>query len=175
MAELDTSGGGGKKKGSKKASTRIDMTPMVDLAFLLITFFMLTSSFNKPKTMEVNMPDKNEDPEKNKEKVSEKQTLTVIMGDKDKVYYFQGVPSDKPPVEVTDYSDEGIRKVLIAKRKEIQATLGKDIIVIMKAKDSSKYKNLVDILDEMPIAGIKIYAIVDITPEELELIKSKEL
>ncbi len=124
--------------------------------------------------MEVNMPDKSKEDEK-PEKVSEKQTLTVIMGDKDKVYYFQGVPGDKPPVEVTDFSDEGIRKVLIAKRQEIKATLGKDIIVIMKAKDSSKYKNLVDILDEMPIAGVKIYAIVDITPEELELIKPKEL
>lgn len=174
MAELDTSGGGGKKKGSKKASTRIDMTPMVDLGFLLITFFMLTSSFNKPKTMEVNMPDKNKD-EPDNEKVKQSQTLTVILGDNDKVFYFQGVPADKPPVEATNFSDEGIRAVLLKKKKEVMATTGKDIIVIMKAKDSSKYKNLVDLLDEMPITGIKIYAIVDITPEELELIKSKEI
>lgn len=174
MAEIDSGGGDGKKKGPKKVSTKIDMTPFVDLAFLLITFFMLTSSFNKPKTMEVNMPDKNDDPTKNKEKVKESQTLTVIVGEKDKIYYFQGVPADKPPVEVTDFSAEGIRKVLLTKKKEVMASLGKDIIVIMKAKDDAKYKNLVDLLDEMPITGIKIYAIVDVTPQELDLIKAKE-
>ncbi|MFM7079991.1 MAG: ExbD/TolR family protein, partial [Bacteroidota bacterium] len=61
MAQLNTepAGGGGKKDGKvkqKKSTTHIDMTPMVDLAFLLLTFFMLTTTFSKPKTMEVNMP-----------------------------------------------------------------------------------------------------------------------
>src|SRR6185312_16128217 len=107
MAEVST--GGGKKDGKKRAkkvSTKIDMTPMVDLAFLLITFFMLTTTFNKPQTMEVNMPDKTENNEQ--QPLKESKVLTIILGENDKVYYYTGLTN--PKVELTDYSTEGIRK-----------------------------------------------------------------
>ena len=94
MAQLNTDqGGGGKKDGKvkqKKSSTHIDMTPMVDLAFLLLTFFMLTTTFSKPKTMEVNMPVK-PDNEEQQQKVAESLTLTVLLGKDDKVVWYQGV------------------------------------------------------------------------------------
>jgi biopolymer transport protein ExbD len=154
MADIDTGGG-------KKVSTKVDMTPMVDLAFLLVTFFMLTTTFNKPQTMEVNMPEK--DDKNSSVKVPESRTTTLVLAENNKVYYYSG--SKEPQVQLTDYSATGLRKVLLNKVKTI-----KDPIVIIKAKKESKYKNLVDAIDEMAITGIKIYALVDITPEDLELL-----
>ena len=171
MAEIDTGGGGGKKKGPKKASTKVDMTPMVDLAFLLITFFMLTTTFSKPQVMEVNMPDKNT--ENVKQELNEKRAMTVILGKADKVFYYQGVKD--PKVETTDYSDEGLRKLLLAKKKEVRQTTGKDIFVVIKATDESNYKNVVDVLDEMAITSIPTYALADITPADLDLLKKNNL
>jgi biopolymer transport protein ExbD len=166
MAEVDSSGGGGKKKGPKKVSTKIDMTPMVDLAFLLITFFMLTTTFSKPKTMELNMPDKNKQDENDKQKVEETRTTTILLGKKDRIYYYTGIQD--PKVEVTDYSATGIRKVLMQKIRE--RPKGKDPIFIIKAMEEARYKNMVDILDEMTITNSKIYALVDITPGDVELV-----
>jgi len=167
MAEVNTGGGDDKgKKRSKKTSTKIDMTPMVDLAFLLITFFMLTTSFSKPQTMEVNMPDKTHE---NKEApVKASHAITIILGENDKVYWFQGDEESEPQVQVTDYSPEGIRKVLFRKNKEI----GSKFVVVIKAMQKSKYKNMVDMLDEMAITQTKRFAIVKITPEDEELTKN---
>jgi biopolymer transport protein ExbD len=154
MADIDTGGG-------KKVSTKVDMTPMVDLAFLLVTFFMLTTTFSKPQTMEVNMPDKTED--KQTVKVAKSRTTTLILSDNDKIYYY--TDPENPDIQVTDFSETGIRKLLLNKVKTI-----KDPIVIIKAKKESRYKNMVDVIDEMAITGVKIYALVDITKEDLDLI-----
>ncbi len=171
MAEIDTGGGGGKKKGPKKQSTKVDMTPMVDLAFLLITFFMLTTTFNKPQVMEVNMPDKNN--EDKTQKLNEKRAMTVILGKDNNVYYYQGV--NNPEVKKTNYSDEGLRKLLLDKKKEVRQVTGKDIFVVIKATEGSNYKNVVDVLDEMSITSIPIYALADITPADLDLLKKNNL
>ncbi len=154
MADIDTGGG-------KKVSTRVDMTPMVDLAFLLVTFFMLTTTFNKPQTMEVNMPEKNQKNETMKVKASK--TTTIVLAENNKVYYYTGV--ENPEVKLTNFSESGLRKVLLEKVKTIQ-----DPIIIIKAKKEAKYKNVVDVIDEMAITGVKIYALVDITPADLELL-----
>jgi len=166
MAEISSGDGGGKgKKRAKKVSTKIDMTPMVDLAFLLITFFMLTTTFNKPKAMEVNMPDKTKDQKEAPIKASH--AITIILGENDKVFWFQGNEDAEiaPEVKVTNFSPDGIRKVVAQKNREI----GEKFVVVIKAMDSSKYKNMVDILDEMTITDTKRYAIVGITPEDLKL------
>ncbi|HRH33692.1 MAG TPA: biopolymer transporter ExbD [Catalimonadaceae bacterium] len=155
MAEIDTGGG-------KKVSTKVDMTPMVDLAFLLVTFFMLTTTFSKPQTMEVNMPEKNQKDEKMK--VAETRTTTLILSENNKIYYYSG-SSENPEINVTNFSETGIRKLLLEKVR----TIG-DPIVIIKSKKNAKYRNLVDIIDEMAITGVKIYALVDITPEDEELV-----
>src|SRR6267154_4808196 len=165
MSEISQDGGGGKKKGgkirSKKTSTRIDMTPMVDLAFLLLTFFVLTATLNKPQTMEITMP---EEDEKEPPKVNEKHVLTLVMGANDKIYWYIGITD--PEVKITNFANTGIRKLLLEKKRDIPK-----LIVLIKSLDESKYKNIVDILDEMNINSIQRYAIVDVTPVDKELIK----
>ncbi|MFA6086421.1 ExbD/TolR family protein [Mucilaginibacter sp.] len=172
MAELDTSSGGGKKGGkvrSKKASTRIDLTAMVDLAFLLITFFILTTTLAKPKAMDVTMPDKDE-------KITDQlpvpasRTMTLLLGANNKLEWFVGEPGKSAPTPDT-YGKNGIRKALIEEGKRIQAESGKYMIVIIKPSDKANYKNLVDALDEMKIAAVQSFAVGDITPAEIELLK----
>ncbi|MFM2285662.1 MAG: hypothetical protein RLZZ543_1159 [Bacteroidota bacterium] len=127
MAEVNTGddGGGKKKHGkqrAKKSSTRIDMTPMVDLGFLLLTFFILTTTFNKPQAMEINMPIKDKNlQEKDKNKVPADHTLNLLLTDKNVVYWYFGVadPSKAlPSLTKTNYSKDGIRKVLIAENNK---------------------------------------------------------
>lgn len=200
MAQLNTDqGGGGNKKGGKvqqkKHSTHIDMTPMVDLAFLLLTFFMLTTTFSKPKTMEVNMPVK-PDNEEQQQKVAESLTLTVLLGKDDKVVWYQGV--ENPTPMITDLSATGLRKTLqqknsrvfakaeilrdslnrgLIKTPEYKKRLGQikqdklGLIVLIKSMENANYENLVDVLDEMAVCHIGRYAIVDITPVEIEMIE----
>lgn len=139
---------------------------MVDLAFLLLTFFMLTTTFNKPQTMEIIMPEKPKE-EEDQPLVNEKKVLTLLLGKEDKIYWYIGITD--PTVEVTNFSKDGIRKVLLERNAAI-----KDMMVLIKPSDESRYKNTVDILDEMNITNIKRYAIVDITTVDEGLIKKKE-
>lgn len=168
MAEIDSSGGGkkgGGKKRSKKISTKIDMTPMVDLGFLLITFFMLTTTLAKPVTMQLNMPDKTDTKETSPVKLSE--TLTVCPDEK-KVYYYQGIPTEAGTVmQVTNYSDTGIRKVIA----DLKAKVGNNFTIVIKPTKTAKYRNLIDMLDECAITNNKRYALLEIDPDTEALIK----
>ncbi len=172
MAEIQPKGdGGGKggKKRAKKMSTKIDMTPMVDLAFLLLTFFMLTTTFNKPQTMEINMPDKTKVPEGAETEIKASDALTVILGKNDVVYYYKGLNDGKsqPELITTDFSDKGIREVLLdmgAKRPKLT--------VLIKPVKASRYKNMVDILDEMNITNTRRYALVEITDLDKKLMQT---
>jgi biopolymer transport protein ExbD len=210
MAELDSGGGGGKHKGKKrgkKLSTRVDFTPMVDLGFLLITFFMLTTSMNKPQTMEINMPVKEDLPPEEQTKVKASQAVTLLLTKDDKiVYYFIDPQTGEPQTPmITDFSKGGIRATLLKENKarnpyvdsiaiyKQQLNIGQineatyransnrikgyedGLIVVIKASDKSKYKNMIDILDEMLICNIGRYAIVDITDVELEMLKTVNL
>jgi len=171
MAELNTGDGGGGKGGkvrSKKQNSKVDLTAMVDLAFLLITFFMLTTSLSKPKAMDLGLPDKEED--KTKEKpilTDQRRTITVILGDNDQIKWFHGLidapePGGKP--QNIGYGKEGIRTVLLPRVKSIPEVMqdkDKGMIVIIKPTKKSTYKNLVDILDEMAICKVPTYAIVN--------------
>jgi len=182
MAELNTGDGGGGKGGkvrSKKQNSKVDLTAMVDLAFLLITFFMLTTTLSKPQSMSLGLPDKDENPENNKDmKVDEKRTMTIMMGENNKLVYYMGL-LDTPIAGPKDiaYGKDGIRKELLARKKSVLEYTGdkaKGIIVIIKPGKKSNYKNLVDILDEMAITGVATYAIVnDFLPKETELLEKK--
>ncbi|MBE7175787.1 MAG: biopolymer transporter ExbD [Mucilaginibacter polytrichastri] len=182
MAELDTSGGGGKKGKkvrSKKQSTRVDLTAMVDLAFLLITFFMLTTSLQKPQAMDAVMPDKDDKQPDANLAVRESRTLTVLLGSDNKVLWYVGT-FDKPieGPKTADFTKDGIRKVIIETNNKVKAQGGaknNGAFVIIKASDKSNYKNFVDILDEMKITNIQTFGPADITPPEVEGLKKENL
>src|SRR3970040_2786481 len=100
MAELNTGDGGGGKGGkvrSKKANSKVDLTAMVDLAFLLITFFMLTTTLSKPQSMPLGLPDKQDDPNEKPIKVDENRKLTVLLGDNNKMVYYMGLLATPMP------------------------------------------------------------------------------
>ncbi|MBL0740334.1 ExbD/TolR family protein [Chryseolinea lacunae] len=161
MAMINTSDETRGKVRRSKASTHIDMTPMVDLAFLLLTFFMLTTSFFKPYTMQVDMPEKVENPIQQRPVQADK-VLTLVLGENNKIYSYVGLP--KPPLQVTDYSTKGVRKLLREKNASV-----KGLYVLIKPSVKAKYQNIVDVLDEMSIAAVPHYAIVKITDEDTQL------
>jgi biopolymer transport protein ExbD len=182
MAELNTGDGGGKKGSgkvrSKKQNSKVDLTAMVDLAFLLITFFMLTTTLSKPQAMDLALPDKDDKDEPVKDmKVDERRTLTVILGANNEIQWFHGLlnaPFAGPKQDT--YGGEGIRKEILKLVESVPQVTGdpkKGLIVIIKPTKKSTYRNLVDILDEMAISGVETSAIVnDITKEELALLKN---
>jgi biopolymer transport protein ExbD len=160
----------GKKKRRKKMSTRVDMTPMVDLGFLLITFFMLTTTFSKPQTMEINLPvkPKGEVVEEQENALKASKAFNIIVDGENRLFWYLGLPHEPlEPLTETNYTADGIRKVLLEKNSSIQ-----DMVVLIKATDAAVYKNVVDILDEMNISNIKRYALIDITPDDLEELKN---
>ena len=207
MAEIIQAEGkqkGGKKK-AKKFSTHIDMTPMVDLMCLLITFFMLTTAFSKPKAMEITMPDKTEkDDPKDAPKIAADRTINILISGNDKIYFYFGVADPKQPVPQlisTNYSKDGIRKMLLQRNKLVftavydlkqKVTKGELVIsndtltqrikalkktvdpkapiILIKADENAKYKNLVNIIDEMAICTVANYAVVDISDFEKQMI-----
>ncbi len=173
MAEMDTSSKGGGKHGgakrAKKQSTRVDLTAMVDLGFLLITFFMLATTLNKPKTMEVNKPDKNEEDKKDEPKIKMSKTLTLLLGDNNKAYWYVSPDEIDASTNLTldsiDYSPNGVRKIVRRRQREVMEMFGADkkdeLFVMIKPLPGSKLKNTVDVLDEMTISGVKRYAILE--------------
>ncbi len=183
MAELNTGDGGGKKGSkkvrSKKSNSKVDLTAMVDLAFLLITFFMLTTTLSKPQSMNLGLPDKEDKPEDKKEqKVDENRTLTILMGANNQVKIFRGfLATPKLAPKTVAYGKDGLRKDLLQQKQAVlaySAAKGKPdqgMIVIIKPSKKSNYRNLVDVLDEMAIVGVPTYAIVnEFTPEESKLL-----
>ncbi|MBS1599036.1 MAG: biopolymer transporter ExbD [Bacteroidetes bacterium] len=171
MAEMDTSGGGGHKKGpgvkkGKKLSTRIDLTPMVDLGFLLITFFIFTTTMSQPTAMRLFLPKDVDKPEE-QNKVKSSAVLTIMLGKNDLVYYYEG--DDPTKLQSSNY--KAIRDVIIDKKKR---TDPKDFVVVLKPTQDASYKNTVNILDEMTIDAVKRYAMVDISAPEYQLITATE-
>ncbi len=209
MAEIIANEGGGKKKGKKRAKkhgTHIDMTPMVDLACLLLTFFMLTTAFSKAKVMEIVLPEKTpKDKPIDAPKVDKDRALTIILMGDDKVLWYAGLidpaKGEIPTLVETDFSANGIRKVLLHRNKDLflkiegmnkDVTTGKidiprdsvagkrkkmmiadtrgPVVLIKAGSDKVKYKNIVDIIDEMAICDIARYALTDINPAERKLV-----
>jgi biopolymer transport protein ExbD len=173
MAEMDTSGGGHKKgpgvKKGKKLSTRVDLTPMVDLGFLLITFFVFTTTMSTPTALKLVLPKDTDKPDE-QNKAKESGAITLMPAKDDKVYYYEGIlATDGNNFKRADFKD--IRTVLITKKKN---TDEKDLVVVIKPSPESNYRNFVDILDEMKINNITKYAMVKIDVPELQLIAAYE-
>ncbi len=209
MAQIQTeeSAGkkGSKKKRAKKHPTEIDMTPMVDLMCLLITFFMLTTAFSKPKVMVITMPEKDNQEQKEQPRISAERTLNILLSGNDEVFYYKGQPAPGKPMPQlvkSDFSKDGIRRMLLDRNrdlfkkiaeyrdkrltgqiivadstydetvKEMKKEDKKGPIVLIKADTATRYKDIVNIIDEMAICNIASYAVVDIAQVEEMMIRA---
>jgi biopolymer transport protein ExbD len=169
MAELISSPEkSGRKRFGKRTPLRVDLTAMVDLAFLLITFFMLTTSLIKPKSMPLVMPVAGPP-----EPVSENRTMTICLGKNNQLLWYLGM-LEKPLItpQVVNNS-RGLRTAIIETGKRVQAATGKSLIVLIKPAEHSVYASLVDALDEVNITKVPTYAIVDISKTDIDLLKQK--
>ena len=202
-AEVQESGGKNGKSKQKKFAVRVDFTPMVDMNMLLITFFMLCTSMSKPQTMEISMPSNDKVSEEQQSKVKASKAMTFILGADDKVYYYLGEPDykDYTSLKETDYTPDGMRALLLVRNRDVVAKMNdlkkqkaelkiseeeytrkaseikndkNSPVVIIKAMDGAKYKNLVDALDEMQICNIGKYVIVNVTDGDEFLLKNYE-
>lgn len=166
---------------NKKQVLKIDMTPMVDLGFLLITFFVFTTTMSTPKATDLFMPKDGDiiDPLK----LIDDLALTLLLDDNNKILYYNGIFKDAlntKKIFETSYSTyEGIGKIIRQKQKNIEAS-GKfkdgrrGLMLLIKPTSNSVYKNVVDVLDEAVINDVKKYAIVDPAKEEIDYIKLKK-
>lgn len=177
MADIQVQDKGekGGKVRSKKQSTRVDMTPMVDLGFLLITFFMFTTTFSKPNVMDLGLPakPKDEDVKPPPTEVKLENSITLLLGKDNKIFWHQQEESSLTDANLmeTTFDREGIRKVV---QQAKAGAADKDIFtVIIKPTDDAVYKNFVDILDEMAITKSDRYGVTDLKPWEEAIYKRK--
>ena len=149
MASVDTAAPRGhdkKKKKHKKMrriGIRIDMTPMVDVAFLLLTFFIMTTSMSRPQTMEINLP-----PEKTNVEVAETNLLTIMVKEDGSIYWNIGV--EKP--QKVEFKD--LRNLM---RQRLQQN--PKLITLIKIDRKGKYHMMVDIMDELNLADITRFSL----------------
>lgn len=183
MAEMVGGGGGGKKGGgpkAKKKSTRIDMTAMVDVAFLLLTFFVLTATMSNSSLMDLTMPplDKEDKPVEQVE-IREDKVMTIIPCANDTIKYYVGITDAEVKIAT---SDTAIRTAISAHINRYQPLCqGKEVtncwdpIFVIKPRYNSRYQTFVDLMDEMAITGAKKYAVTDFLPEDsTTLVKLEE-
>lgn len=195
MASMDTGdGGGGHKKGpgvkkAKKLNTLVDMTPMVDLGFLLITFFIFTATMSSPTTMDLNMPKDNKD-DKDQTKVKQSGALTIMLGKDNSLFYYEGeLTPDAAGFKSTSFKE--IRDIIIKKKRSVEAAYvtdaacenkaraegkdpneckQKDFFVLIKPTPDANYKGVIDMLDEMTINKVARYALLEPFEQEQQLI-----
>lgn len=166
MAEVQVQekGAKGGKVRSKKQSTRVDMTPMVDLGFLLITFFMFTTTFSKPNVMDLGLPAKPKEKDKKPPPTEIKlsNSISLLLGKDNKVFWHQqdNTSLTDQNLNETTFDREGLRKII--KQAEANAADKSKFTVIIKPTDDAVYKNFVDVLDEMAITKIERYGVTDL-------------
>lgn len=153
----------------KKKSGKPDMTPLVDLGFLLITFFIYTTTFNQPNTLDFATPKNNGETAD----IDSDNTITLILGAENRIFWYQK-PLNELTLEdlhETDYSSEGIRKIIHQKKKE--APNPKNWTVIIKPTEDATWSNAVDVLDETIITGSNRKAITELSNNELIAYQTK--
>lgn len=160
---------------SKKLNSKVDLTAMVSISFLLIAFYMVRIELSKPKAMNLGLMDKIDDGTIRCYGcgfLTDNRRLTLLLDDNNSIVYFRGFEENAKRLT---YGKNGIRKELLKASKRIATDFGpnKGAIVIIKPTKKTTFKNLVDILDEMAITDIQTYAIVnELSPEEMNLIAS---
>lgn len=154
IAEPRKHGKGKKRKKGRRLGIRIDMTPLVDVAFLLLTFFMFTTSMSRPQTMEINLPPNDVNVE-----IAESNLLTLRITDKAEIYWAIGIESPKK-VEMSD-----LRKLL-----REQAQMKAKLVTLVKINREGKFKTLVNIIDELNLANIERFSIAPMTDQDKALL-----
>jgi biopolymer transport protein ExbD len=158
MAEIENKKdkGNNKKPLFVKRNTRVDLTPMVDLGFLLITFFVFTTTMSAPTVMHLNMPFDKVPPD---DLVCESCVLTVILAKNNTIQYYEGMRPSHAALKETFFGNDGIRKIILQKRKLVQKLKGTadDFVLIIKPSPESTFQNFVDIIDEVTINDVKRY------------------
>lgn len=168
MAELAQAS----KAGGKRAALRVDLTAMVDLAFLLVTFFMLTTTLSKPRAMDLAMPVNGADGGA----VAESRTVTLCIGNHDQLYLYHGLfdhPLETP--QVLSLQGKQLRAALLTIRRQVLNQTGKSLIVLVKPGEHSKYGNLVNVIDEVNITQVPTYAVVKLEDKEAATLKDKHI
>ena len=171
MAEIEITSSQKNRSGKKlnKKSTRVDLTPMVDLGFLLLTFFVFTTTLTKPRVMGIIAPKESDilTP------VCESCVLTAILAKDDKIIYYEGIQGKKTAIKETTFTAEGLRSVLQNKKAAVKNSKGSadEMVLIVKPADECSYKNFVDILDEVAINDIKHYFIDELNDAEKKMLK----
>ncbi len=136
--------GGKKRKKGRRLGIRIDMTPLVDVAFLLLTFFMFTTSMSRPQTMEINLP-----PDKDvKVEIAESNLLTLRINEKGEMFWNTGIESPKR------LERAGMQKFLVEKSQA-----NPKLTVLVKVDRGGKYAMMVNTIDELNSAGIQRFSI----------------
>ena len=151
MAELNT--------GGKKATPRVDMTPMVDLMFLLVTFFILTTVISTPQAMDIVKPDKNEKMPENRLELKASKTMTILLGKNNKVAWYMGEAGKSAP-NIGPLSTVGDDIVKNRKTADASGVAG-DFVVLVKPTTGSTFQNFVDMMDELEILKVKVRQIDD--------------
>ena len=148
-----------------KKNTRVDLTPMVDLGFLLITFFVFTTTMSTPTVMNLHMPFDKVPPG---DLISENCVLTILLAKDNVIQYYEGMSQSKPEIKETFFGNEGIRKIILQKRKLVKKLNGtpNDLVMIIKPSVESTFQNFVDIVDEVAINDVKHYYISEIDKED---------
>jgi biopolymer transport protein ExbD len=146
----------------KKANLKIDMTPMVDLGFLLIAFFIFTTEISKPAVTNLYMPHDGDST-----KIPDSKSLTILLGSNDHVFYYYGIEQKaikNSEVFQTSYDEmTGLGKIIRQKQTDLgkKKIDKKELIVLIKPGKESSYKNVVNALDEMLVNSVTRYAIVN--------------
>lgn len=164
----------GGKVRSKKLNPTVDMTPMVDLNFLLLMFFMFTSTFSKPNVMDLGLPAKPKDrPDDPITEINLKNSISILIGKDNRVFWHQedNTSLTNANLNETTFDREGIRKII--QQAKNGAVDQNKFTVIIKPTDDAVYKNFVDILDEMAITKNERYGVTDVKPWEVAIYKKK--
>lgn len=154
----------------KRKAPFVDLTPMVDLAFLLIAFFMLTTTLLENNTIVLNMPMETDDPAT----INRDRLMTLLIGENNNIYYYNGDALDE--LAKTNFNNDGLRKLLYENSSRVNALFGKEkgLVCIIKLSEDANYQNMVDALDEMVICNVATYAIQDITEDEINKLNDKK-
>ena len=169
MADIDSTIISNKKPGVRKLSkklVRVDLTPMVDLGFILVSFFVFTSTLSSAKVLRVDVPnDSSKDINMN---VCSSCALTLVLGDSNRIWYYEG-EGDENIYMQTSYAASGLRRLISQKKQKVISARGSDQMqLIIKPAAGSTMKNLVDVMDEVNICVVKRYFLDEPTAGEMK-------